>query len=102
MRSVILTDNTFFPFYLGVYHVHYYARGRLNEENRLKFIQLHSLQQDYLHSAKHNTMNVEKNHINISQRLDDLTKHEMVNCVYINVYRLKSYLRKSLEYILSL
>ena len=82
MLIYLIDALTLYPyplFHLGVYHVHYYARGRLNRENRLKFIQLHSLQQDYLRSAKQNTINVEKNHINISQRLDDLTKHELVN-----------------------
>ena len=62
----------------GVYHVHYFARGKLSKEHRLKFIQLNSLQQDSLESAKQNTMNVEKKHINISQRLEELTKHDLV------------------------
>ena len=60
----------------------------MSKENRLKFIQLNSLQQDSLESAMQNTMNVERNHINISQRLEELTKHDLVtsNNVFVKSF----------------
>ena len=57
----------------------------MSKENRLKFIQLNSLQQDSLESAMQNTMNVERNHINISQRLEELTKHDLVTSNNVSV-----------------
>ena len=67
-----------------MYHVHYYARGKLSKKNRLKFIQLNSLQQDSLESAMQNTMNVERDHINITKRLDELTTHDLVMNIFPN------------------
>ena len=69
----------------GVYHVHYYARGKLSKKNRLKFIQLNSLQQDSLESAMQNTMNVESDHINITKRLEELTSHNLVMRIFPNI-----------------
>ena len=74
----------YFLFIKGVYHVHYYARGKLSKKNRLKFIQLNSLQQDSLESAMQNTMNVERDHINITKRLDELTTHDLVMNIFPN------------------
>ena len=62
----------------GIYHAHYYINGELSQDHHLKYIQLNSLQKDFLNNARQNTIHVGKKHVKISKRLHKLTKQDAV------------------------
>ena len=75
IRNKILIDLCYFS---GIYHAHYYINGELSQDHHLKYIQLNSLQKDFLNNARQNTIHVGKKHVKISKRLHKLTKQDAV------------------------